>query len=72
MRPILHWVVASIPSFLFGVGILWTGQVELALAWARGQVGIVQVSHAYGLKGHSSAYRPLAMALRAYIQQQKA
>lgn len=54
-----------------GVKQVRQGDVELALAWAKGQVGIVQVSHAYSLKCHSTAYRHLALALRAYVQQQQ-
>lgn len=46
------------------------GDIQLALAWTRDEVGIVQVSHAYNLKCHSDAYRKLARSLKAHLQQQ--
>lgn len=51
----------------------WTtkkNDVELAVAWAKGEVSLSQVYHAYGIPiGHGSKiYGRLAMALRAHIQ----
>lgn len=52
-------------------------EIELALAWARGEIGISQVQIAYEsvkgnrIKGGSNMYLPLARALREYITANK-
>lgn len=47
--------------------------VELAVAWAKGEISLSQVAHAYGFPvAHGSkVYCRLAIALRAYVKQQK-
>jgi len=45
-------------------------EVQLALAWAKGDITLGQVARAYGLKPNagSATHSKLARALRAYIQ----
>lgn len=43
--------------------------IELALAWIAGDIGIVQVQKAFGLKGTSDAYVPIATALKQAYQE---
>lgn len=49
--------------------IITKQDINLALAWARGEVGIRQVAHAYGIKNYtgSHVYIKLARALRDHI-----
>jgi hypothetical protein len=43
--------------------------IELALLWVKGDVGIVQVAHAYGKeKAITDAYVRLARALKQYLR----
>ncbi len=42
-------------------------EVELSLAWARGDISYIQVASALGLTG-SAAYSRIAIALREFIQ----
>ena len=47
-------------------------EIALALAWARGEITLRQVSHALGLQSSGSpSYVMLARALRAYIREKE-
>jgi hypothetical protein len=43
-------------------------EIDLAVAWAKGEISLLQVKLALGMKGGSDVYVRLAIALRAYIQ----
>lgn len=42
-------------------------EVELAVAWARGEVALVQVRSIMGIKNGGNVYPMLAQGLRAFI-----
>lgn len=44
--------------------------IKLALAWAKGEIGIRQVAHAYDIKNYTGSYVyiRIARALREHIQ----
>lgn len=48
--------------------------IELALAWARGEIGIAAINHAIGSKpasgGGSAAYSLLARSLAEHVRRQ--
>lgn len=43
-------------------------EVELALAWARGEINLTQASEAIGSQRGSAIYSRMALALKKYIQ----
>lgn len=44
--------------------------IEIALAWARGIIGTVEVSKMANLNGRNSIYTYLAICLRQYLLQE--
>lgn len=43
-------------------------EIDLALAWANGEISLKQAAAAYGMGPSSVIYGKLALALRAHLQ----
>lgn len=43
-------------------------EIELALAWVRGEIGVMQAKHALGAATNNAAYISFAHALAKYIR----
>jgi hypothetical protein len=49
-----------------------TEDIELSLAWTRGEVSLKQVTSAWGLNGKNPSYVRLALALRQHFSKKGA